>query len=211
MEDNQDTASEGLGPEMTEDANEAQRLVQQKLGRVMLRMQQLERMLKAVIAHSDITDTPAVSAQDYLQKRTKKFETKSLGLLVDEVTQKFFQIESFPQKPEKEASADQDDFRFQMNINLDAEKFRRLKTDLKNLITLRNRIVHHLIEEFDISSAHGCRAAVKYLEESYETVDRTYGSLAPMLAGSFREIVALMNSPELATLIDNHNFSGRRH
>ena len=124
-------------------------------------------MLKEVILHSEITDTTALPAQKHLEQRTAKFKTKSLGLLVDEVTQKFFQIENSSKEAEKDISDGPPGFRFQMNINLDAEKFDRLKADLKKLINLRNHIVHHLIEKFDISNTHSCLDAVKYLEESY--------------------------------------------
>ncbi|MNM77302.1 hypothetical protein D3C81_891500 [compost metagenome] len=39
-------------------------------------------------------------------------------------------------------------------------------------VDLRNKLVHHFIEHFDLWSESGCQAADGYLEESYQTINR---------------------------------------
>ena len=51
------------------------------------------------------------------------------------------------------------------------ERYRETVTTLTELKDMRNELVHHLLEKFDISTEVGCLAASRYLEGCYEKVD----------------------------------------
>ncbi len=46
-----------------------------------------------------------------------------------------------------------------------------------SLVSLRNELVHHLIEKFDIGSDEGCKSAIEHLVSSYERIDKHFGEL----------------------------------
>lgn len=56
------------------------------------------------------------------------------------------------------------------NISMPPEYRAQTKAGLAELVDLRNDLVHHLIENFDISHENGCRAACSHLDSCYEPV-----------------------------------------
>jgi hypothetical protein len=56
------------------------------------------------------------------------------------------------------------------NISMSPELHAQTKAGLAELVDLRNDLVHHLIENFDISDENGCRAASSHLDSCYEPV-----------------------------------------
>lgn len=155
---------------------EMQRDVQRKLGRCLIRLQQYEILLKALVAHADIAGPPTElqAVQDAQLACTQK---KTLGTLVGMLTERHL------------TSADEDDgteeplgdggiwFRFRFNLVLDANQHQATAAALKELVDLRNELVHHFLQRFNIWEPQGCIAADAYLDASYETIDGHYLTL----------------------------------
>ena len=155
---------------------EMQRDVQRKLGRCLIRLQQYEILLKALVAHADIAGPPTElqAVQDAQLACTQK---KTLGTLVGMLTERHL------------TSADEDDgteeplgdggiwFRFRFNLGLDANQHQATAAALKELVDLRNELVHHFLQRFNIWEPQGCIAADAYLDASYETIDGHYLTL----------------------------------
>lgn len=147
--------------------------LQRKLGRCLLRLQQYERLLKAMVAHSELAGPPE-QLQALRDEKVACAHKKTMGTLMGMLTEGYLT----PPRPEsEEASADSGDrfwisFRFQMEMS--SEQYEETKAALKELVDLRNELVHHFLQRFDLWESSGCEAADRYLDESYETIDGHY-------------------------------------
>jgi len=151
--------------------------VQRKLGRCMLRLQQYERLLKAMVAgmavEGLIEQLPATRA-----RQEADASDKSLGTLV-----RMFTSSHLTSAPSEGVKAEAEDSSsdcqsadvawasMRFNISMSPERYADTKAGLAELVALRNDLVHHLIERFDISDERGCRAAIAHLETCNEQID----------------------------------------
>jgi len=151
--------------------------VQRKLGRCMLRLQQYERLLKAMVAgmavEGPIEQLPATRA-----RQEAGASDKSLGALV-----RMFTSSHLTAAPSEGVKAEAEDSgsgcqssdiawaSMRFNISMSPERYGQTKDGLAELVALRNDLVHHLIERFDIFDENGCREAVTHLDTCYEQID----------------------------------------
>ena len=63
------------------------------------------------------------------------------------------------------------------------ERRAEVKAAIDDLVLMRNELVHHLIERFDVWTDQGCVAAVGHLNQSYERIDRHYEELRQWAEG----------------------------
>jgi hypothetical protein len=68
-------------------------------------------------------------------------------------------------------------FSFQQRMEMSVERHEAITAELKELVDLRNELVHHLLERFDLGQLDRCEAAVAYLDASRATIDRHYQTL----------------------------------
>lgn len=170
-----------------------QQRVQQRLGRCILRLQQYERLLKALVGAADIRGKP--HELETARKRSLEAAQRStLGLLVGAFT-------STVLKPEEQAWPDDDsdptEFRAQHVVELPSDHLGALRDSLKSLVALRNNLVHHFIEHFDIWTPQGCQAAESHLDSSFEIINRHFEELADIakaMDASREEMLAFINS-----------------
>ena len=95
-------------------------------------------------------------------------------------------------------------FRIQMTPGARTEKLRELDT----LVALRNRLVHHFMEDVNIFSEEGCTQALQHLHKSYSEIDRQTPQLHEQLKGldSARKLQAsFIQSPEFWQAIDGNS------
>ncbi|MBZ2208579.1 OST-HTH/LOTUS domain-containing protein [Massilia soli] len=151
--------------------------VQRNLGRCMLRLQQYEGLLKAMVAEVAVEGR----VQDLHATRDKKrakLRNKTLGALVGVFAEGYLSIElpveevgpkddsaAFPRDPDVAWMS----MRFSMAMP--PEVYTQTKDNLAELVALRNDLVHHLIDQFDLFNDGGCRAAVTHLDTCYERID----------------------------------------
>lgn len=165
--------SETRGPEL-------QREVQRLLGRCLLRLQQYERLMKAMLAHQDATAT-ASDLGGQVAARAEAFADKSLGILVKALFESLIVSDS-DREPSDSPKASSDaatiSVRFQHRIAMDSDRLAGVKAAVEDLVKLRNGLVHHLIDRFDLWSDDGCAAAQARLEQCYARIDRHFHELA---------------------------------
>jgi hypothetical protein len=150
--------------------------VQRKLGRCMLRLQQYERLLKAMVATMAV-EGPFEQLQAVRALQETGVSDKSLGTLV----RMFTGSHLTPASPEGEKEPDDISVggkssavawaSMRFNISMSPERHAQTKEALAELVELRNALVHHLIEQFDISEERGCRDASVHLDGCYEQID----------------------------------------
>ncbi|WP_448110526.1 OST-HTH/LOTUS domain-containing protein [Pseudomonas lini] len=156
----------------SDDVPDLQRIVQRKLGRCLLRLQQYERLLKVIVAHGELSG-PADRLHTIRGQKIACAQKKTMGTLVGMLTESF--LTQSPQNEESQTEADAGDqiwFSYRLQLEMPAEHYEATKVALKELVDLRNELVHHFIARFDLWTESGCQAADGFLEESYETINR---------------------------------------
>lgn len=158
---------------------ELQRAAQHKLGGCLLRLQQYELLLKAMVANTDLAGEPA-QLQAQRDARVASVHKATLGGLVTLFTGGYLlaEDESAPaQETDDKSPGDGLWFSFQQRIAMSAERLEATTAELKELVDLRNELVHQLLERFDLGQLDRCEAAVAYLDASRATIERHYQTL----------------------------------
>jgi hypothetical protein len=173
---------------------DAQCEVQRKLGRCMLRLQQYERMLKAMVAGMALEGSMA-GLEETRAKQVKAMSTQCLGALVGKFTGHLnseSRLEENDGASQKTVDAPWASFRF--SIAMSPEQEADVRSGLAELVDMRNRLVHHFIEHFDISDVKDCRAATVYLDSCYQKIDMHFEALKgwALAQDALREQTALL-------------------
>lgn len=158
---------------------ELQRNVQRLLGRCLLRIQQYERLLKAMLTHHELAG-PVETLEAQRLERADKLAEKSLGTLVKSLFETYVVPEGFERDmlPDGKTPTDRVSMAFSFRMSMSAEHWSTTKAAIEELVGLRNSLVHHLIEKYDVWTEEGCVNAVRHLEDSYERIDRHVLELA---------------------------------
>lgn len=158
---------------------ELQRAVQHKLGGCIWRLQQYERLLKAMVANTDLAGEPA-QLQAVREAQVASVHKTTLGGLVSLFTGGYLRAEDESAPVAENADKSPGDrlwFSFQQRKVMSAERHAAITAELNELKDLRNELVHHLLERFDLGQLDHCEAAVAYLDDSRATIDRHYQTL----------------------------------
>lgn len=155
-----------------------QREVQRLLGRCLLCLQQYERLMKAIVAHHDLSG-PAPALETIRAARIHDASTKTLGTLVGQLVGSCVVTAATDTAADTTANEPEDVlfFAMRLQLNLSAEDYVRTQRDLKELVMLRNNLVHHFIAQHDLWSIGGCRTARDALVAAYACIDRHYEQL----------------------------------
>ena len=167
---------------MCENMTSEQHEVQRKLGRCLLRFQQYEKLLKAITAHQSI-EGPGDKLQSIRDQKIEDLRTKTMGHLVGLLAGSYLSVEAAesadvaPDEPRGDVLRT-GWFRTRTTIAMSPESYADTVQQLSKLVALRNDLVHHFIEMYDVWALAGCRDAVSYLDDAYARVDSGYASLA---------------------------------
>lgn len=179
--------------------------VQRKLGGCLLRLQQYEILLKDLVARSDVAAPPA-QLQAVQDAQIASAHKKTLGGLVSMLTEQYLTVG----EGEDSRNAPQGDdtvwvsMRFQ--LELDASQYQATTAALKELVALRNELVHHFLQRFNIWEPQDCIAADAYLDASYQRIDGHYQTLlgwAQNMQEVRKRVATYMNSDAFENLLLN--------
>ena len=153
-----------------------QREVQRLLGRCLLRLQQYEKLMKAIVAHHEISAAGSPLASDQ-EQRIADAASKTLGTLVGTLLGSYVTTDEVEAASESDARDDIISFKVKMNLRMSAEDYDRTQTELKELVLLRNNLVHHFIDQHDLWGLDGCRGAHDTLTAAYVRIDQHFEQL----------------------------------
>lgn len=163
---------------------ELQRDVQRLLGRCLLRLQQYERLLKLMLVqHETVGSVDTVEAQRL--ERAAKLSDKSMGTLVKSLFDTYAVPHGFERELlSREATpVDMPSMAISFRMEMGAADLGKARGAIEELVDLRNKLVHHLIEQFDVWTEQGCVDAIRHLEQSYERIDAHLLELAQWARG----------------------------
>jgi hypothetical protein len=173
--------------------------VQRQLGWTLIRIQQCELLMKALVAAAKVEGTPD-TMEEFMDKRRGEFSKDQFGALIEEA-RKTFLSDSAP-KDDIESIAPPDKVFLRMQFKLEPIVPALAQLDAFRL--LRNDVVHHFVDRHDVFSEAGCTVALEYLGQSYSTIDAMCLQLRAWLQshhGARQAFVQLVQSAPFADLL----------
>lgn len=154
----------------------AQLEMQRHFGRCLLRLQQYERLLKTMVATTSLSGHP----KGLVELQTQQLEevrALTLGALV-----RIFARDYLVDKEQQVDVSDLTDdcitegenlvsFKISYAMAMSSEDYMQTVEAMTELRDMRNELVHHFIERFDIADEAGCRAGTLHLQSCYARID----------------------------------------
>ena len=191
----------------------------------MIRIQQFELLMKAML--SSMAGEGTVKEFELAKEKTaSNVNGKSLGNLLndyffadylvnaDTVRDKLDPAEEAElASPEAAAvAAGLSYFKYRFQMQMEPRELKREKAALNKFRDLRNEIVHHLLDKFNLEEASSCQAALAYLDESYEAIDehfiRLKGWASSMNTAREASIAFMQSNAYLDFLVNGVNPDG---
>jgi hypothetical protein len=148
--------------------------VQRLLGHCLLNLQGYELLMKAILAHNENSGS-FTSIDEARAARTDDLARKTLGILVGQLLNSVLVVDGIKGQP-RELDGDPP-FAFRMQLALSPDDFSHTVNDLRELVELRNGLVHHFLEQHDLTSLVGCDGALDALSAASARIDQANGSL----------------------------------
>jgi hypothetical protein len=154
------------------------REVQRLLGRCLLRLQQYERLIKAIVAHHDLSGPPHALEANRAARVTETAR-KTLGTLVGDLLGSYVVASESSTSPKAMSYSAKDtaSVSFRMHLSLSEADFARTENELRELVLLRNSLIHHFIDQHDLWSLEGCHDARDALVAAYSRIDQHFEQL----------------------------------
>jgi len=172
--------------------------VQHKLGRCMIRLQEYERQLKAMLVGMWAEGQPAALQVAHSQSASS-IHRKSLGFLVglftaDHLISEAQEVQAHESRVSGSDDSSDDPFvSMKFRIVLPSGHHSRVKEGFLELIRMRNDLVHHLLERFDLSAVDDCAAACDHLDSCHDEVERQLTVLQNFAEGT-KHLAGLVSS-----------------
>ncbi|MGZ8097178.1 MAG: hypothetical protein ACXWUD_13140 [Methylosarcina sp.] len=193
--------------------------VQRKLGRNVLLFQQIEHMLKYMLAYQDVSFWKSNDGlKSNLEERKNRVSKLCLGQIAKEYIGNTF---SFADEVSKEQSEQRDDAFFMGIKNdpiiCDIDFYNQRKDELTALIAERNDLIHHFLPKWNFKQYESVSAAEKYLDQQRERTLPEYEFLTSLIQNfhdSRKQIAEYIRSDEyhkfleLSFLRDSQHVAG---
>lgn len=190
---------------LPENVTTLQREMQRKFGRNLLRLQQYEKLVKRLVAGQSV----ACNVNDFHNVMKFQYEAvakKSLGQIVGELCGNFIApaINTSVHEDNDEAMCDpkQPWMKISFRIEFSEDDFKRIQQKLADLVALRNELVHHFLDKYDLWTESGCLAADTYLDECFKQIDAHYVELQQWGKHCVDARADFMNTPEFMDIMD---------
>ena len=155
---------------------EKQRDVQRKLGRCLLLLQQYELMAKHLVAQSSVEGTTTDGFEAARADRVRTVANWTLGQIAKELAGSVFQSEARPEDADRGRALPSESLkdplvRTMYAVTLPSETFDEFKAQLEELVLMRNALVHHFLQRFNVFIDEGCEAALAHLDSCAAAIE----------------------------------------
>jgi len=162
-----------------------------------LGLQAYELLMKSILARHRFSG-PVAGIEDSLRDRTAKIQRMTMGSLVSDTFGSF--LAPMDQERPLEEPRDASTVAFGFQLALPPEEFARIEVEHRHLVLLRNDLVHHFLERYDLRTLDGCLVARQDLTAALDRVKLARGELngwASSMENSLRAMASLLSSPEV--------------
>lgn len=141
--------------------------VLRKIGRNLMLFQQVEHMLKFLLANGVLAGHLS-ELKPNKEQREQQFQKQTMGQLVGNFLEKTFsRNEEVTNVPEK---VTEPWFSFRHTIECDSDYYEERKNSLALIVDERNDLIHHLLPKWDTHSSRSCTEIERYLDKQRENI-----------------------------------------
>ena len=147
--------------------------------------------------------------QSRLAARIEDVRTDTLGTLVKSLFDSYIEIEGTERAilDDEKISAQRVSIGSRVSMQMSEDQHEETKSALKELVILRNDLVHHLVDRFDLGSDNGCTAAIDHLNASFSRIDSHFVELQQWARG-IQHSMALSASFMQSAMFEDLVFNG---
>ncbi|HEY1128899.1 MAG TPA: OST-HTH/LOTUS domain-containing protein [Roseateles sp.] len=155
-----------------------QEQVERLIGRCMLQLQQYELLVKAMLARHELAGT-VDSLEAKLSARVEAHANMTLGGLKTALFESYVVADGFERDllPDATTPIDRISVAFSSRVAMEPERLAETRAALEALVVMRNDLVHHFVDRFDLSSDGGRRLAVQHLETCAQQIESHHQQL----------------------------------
>lgn len=183
-------------PHGTEQENELETVkneVLRKIGQNVVLFQQMENLLKFILAFNH--STPISKVQENFAAQQESIHRKTMGQLVEPFLSGLVTTKSIPEY------IDEPWLSFNCSMRIDAADHKQWEERLKAIVDERNQLIHHLLPRWNLSSIDSSKVLEKDLDQQRERILPELDRLK-LISDSIREHLAFLNSEEGKKEID---------
>ena len=173
--------------------------VEHLFGECILRFQAFELLMKAIVAQHRVSGSNA-QPKDALTRQVDETQRKTMGFLVGDMMTSFLVPEGQEGLSDETVELSGSSFTILQQIMLPPDEFARIEAEHRDLVALRNSLVHHFLEEHDLRSEAGCHGACQALVVALDRVTRAYNDLSGLAlenAAARKLMAELLARPEM--------------
>jgi len=177
--------------------------VEHLFGTCILRFQAFELLMKAILAQHRVSGSDA-QPKDTLTRQVDDTQRKTMGLLVGDMMTSFLVPEGQQGQSDETVELSGCSFTILQQIVLPPDEFARIEAEHRDLVALRNSLVHHFLEEHDLRSEAGCHGARQALVVALDRVSRAYNDLSGLaleFAAARKAMAELLATPVMLDCI----------
>ncbi|KTS74583.1 hypothetical protein NS274_19050 [Pseudomonas oryzihabitans] len=152
--------------------------------------------MKAMVAHQQLAG-PVAELETLRAKRIASVAGQTLGQLMNQLLNHYLVIAGTACVAPDVKTENVASISMAIQLSLTAEDYQRIQEDMKELVRLRNTLVHHFLEQHDLWSLSGCNQAAEVLTQANAFVDRHIEQLhawAKSLDETRSKVAAFINS-----------------
>jgi hypothetical protein len=183
--------------------------VLRRVGRNLVIFQQVEHVLKRLMAHARF-EAPASQMVARSERHVAEIDKMTMGSLANGLADKVLSPSSVDNTRDV---VDEIWLRFKFTVESDAQDAARLEAELKELVSRRNELVHHFLPRWPAANADDVDPVLEWLDEQREAavamLERLRGWSQPLEA-SLKAHANFLSSEEGARQIELLSLRGSR-
>lgn len=168
-------------------------------GDCLLRMQRCERLLKAILASSEISISTPEETKNLISNRLNKIKLKTFGQVINEELKEYLLENPIPSKINSQS------INIKHHLEYDSITLKNIRIDLEYFINARNILVHHFFDRYDLLNssetinAEQHEKAKEYLKECIKNANHHYHLFMEWkinISNNYQHITNFINSSE---------------
>lgn len=180
--------------------------VQRVFGGCLLRLQGYELLLKTILSQHQFSVQAAGAGAAQIERSTD-MDRKTLGNLIAHFLDSFLITQGEQGQPLSPIDAHVASY--QMQVAVSDDDYALIESDLRELVMLRNDLVHHFLERHSLNSVAGCEGALADLAETSTKIAQAASSLrawAEDVETAKRGMLEFLASPETQHFVREGRF-----
>lgn len=143
-----------------------------KFGLCVLRLQRYEHLAKAVLGGA-VVETHGQTIARPNETRAGPIAKKTLGPVMEDLVKGVIKSDAAPDDPDDEIAGDLNLIKIRTRFTrvLPADAHEKFKHRTESFVDMRNELVHHFLQRFDLTSDGGYQAAMAHLDRCLQSVD----------------------------------------